>query len=307
MWLFGLVPLLATAEETDMVRIDGGTFTIAGYRTSSEIDSGSHYLDPVRGWDVDPKYNWKSQRDGLAPVYSIKGTTVFTAWYKGWNSLKFNAIAAKEYNDTAFNFSADGYRLPTYAEWYFAARGGKSSNGFLYPGSDDVDSVVWYGGNSESRTHPVGQKKPNELGLFDMSGNVERICRDCYDSLTDDDVVNPTGPLMGLGLPGQFPSGSYLSDRRTAGGSWVMTQTGAVEASLNSEGYMDATDSASIKGFRLVKGMADKNTPVNKITVPAKYLNSADPALIHVFGSTYRQVFVFQSTELSRPVSVDSF
>ncbi len=64
------------------------------------------------------------------------------------------------------------YRLPTEAEWEYAARGGNKSKGFVYAGSDDLNEVGWYGENSECRTHPVGEKRANELGLCDMSGNV---------------------------------------------------------------------------------------------------------------------------------------
>ncbi|MCQ2148497.1 MAG: formylglycine-generating enzyme family protein, partial [Bacteroidales bacterium] len=64
------------------------------------------------------------------------------------------------------------YRLPTESEWEYACRGGKYSKGYEYSGSDDIDKVAWYDGNSEGKSHPVGQKQPNELGLYDMSGNV---------------------------------------------------------------------------------------------------------------------------------------
>lgn len=73
------------------------------------------------------------------------------------------------------------YRLPTEAEWEFACRGGKYSKGYKYSGSDNLDEVAWYDVNSEDKTHPVGQKKPNELGLYDMNGNVWELCQDLHD------------------------------------------------------------------------------------------------------------------------------
>lgn len=69
------------------------------------------------------------------------------------------------------------YRLPTVAEWEYACRGGSRSRGYAYSGSDDIDKVAWYDDNSDGKTHPVGQKQPNEIGLYDMSGNVWELCQ----------------------------------------------------------------------------------------------------------------------------------
>ena len=89
------------------------------------------------------------------------------------------------------------FRMLTEAEWEYAARGGVISRGYMFPGSDDVDEVAWHAANSGDMTHPVGEKLPNELGLYDMGGNVEEWCSDWYGLYTEAAQTNPTGASSG--------------------------------------------------------------------------------------------------------------
>lgn len=103
-------------------------------------------------------------------------------------------------------------RMPTEAEWEFAARGGNKSKGYKYSGSNTLDEVAWYDFNSEGKTHPVGMKKPNELGICDMSGNLWEWCSDWMGNYQPEEQTNPAGPNEG-------------SHRIMRGGSWTYDQT----------------------------------------------------------------------------------
>ncbi|MGL1891844.1 MAG: SUMF1/EgtB/PvdO family nonheme iron enzyme [Spirochaetaceae bacterium] len=112
--------------------------------------------------------NILSEKEGFIPAYKINGNIV-----------------------TINNYS-NGYRLPTEAQWEFAARGGNKSKGYKYSGSNIVSDVAWYKDNS-TRSHNVGTKKSNELGIFDMTGNVKEICYDSYYVYSPDSQTDPIG------------------------------------------------------------------------------------------------------------------
>ena len=128
------------------------------------------------------------------------------------------------------------YRLPTEAEWEFAARGGKQSKGYKYSGSDNIGVVAWYTGNSGGKTHQVGTKEPNELGIYDMSGNVWEWCGDWYGRYSSSAQTNPTGPS----------SGSY---RVLRGGSWYCDARGCRVS--NRDNYAPSLR-FNFNGFRVV-------------------------------------------------------
>ena len=145
------------------------------------------------------------------------------------------------YNDIVNNFiprlnkiTGKTFRLPTEAEWEYAARGGNQSKGYKYSGSNAIGDVAWYSGNASTTSHPVGTKSPNELGIYDMSGNVYEWCSDGKRSYSSTAQTNPTGAS----------SGSYRVRR---GGCW------GLGARLCRVSYRDGEALSSLQfGFRLL-------------------------------------------------------
>ncbi len=177
-----------------MVYVQGGTFTMGA--TSEQGSDADNDETPTHRVTLSSYYIGQTEVTqalwqavmGNNPSYS-RGTN------KPVESVSYNDCKAfiRELN----SLTGQNFRLPTEAEWEFAARGGNKSRGYKYAGSDNLSTVAWYYGNSGNATHPVAQKSPNELGLYDMSGNVWEWCNDWYGGYSSNAQTNPQGPYSG--------------------------------------------------------------------------------------------------------------
>lgn len=155
--------------------------------------------------------NKLSMQDGLTPCYTYinHGTDPDT-----WPSQLSD-------EEIICDWFCNGYRLPSEAEWEYAAKGGIYGHNYEYAGSNDIASVAWYGANSNNTTHIVGTKLPNELGIYDLSGNIEEWCWDYWGYFSSEPQINPYGPSSG-------------TDRVTKSGNW--TDPGLGERNANRDG-----------------------------------------------------------------------
>ena len=211
----------------NMIRVDGGTFSMGA--TPEQGERVDYDEKPVHKVTVDGFYMGETEvtQELWSAVmgynHSLGGhLRQCPVEHVTWDEVqlfleKINSITGQD------------FRLPTEAEWEFAARGGNKSKGFMYPGSNDVDEVAWYNKDRGSgdlivsgETHPVKTKKPNELGLYDMSGNAWEWCQDCYDDYGPEDLVNPNVNLpecdervvrggSALGMPTRISSRIWCS------------------------------------------------------------------------------------------------
>ena len=249
--------IFSTLEKDEMVYVEGGTFTMGA---TSEQGTSDPYSDEYpthqvtlsdfyigkyevtqQLWEYVMKYSGTAADGSSMSAYASDvwlGTNpsssygvgdYYPAYYVSWEDIvnifipRLNKITGKT------------FRLPTEAEWEYAARGGSKSKGYKYSGSNTIGDVAWYYNNS-SLTHQVGSKLPNELGIYDMSGNVWEWCSDWYGSYSSSSQTNPTGPT----------SGSY---RVLRGGGWY----GSAQICRVSIRYYGSPDfRGSYFGFRLV-------------------------------------------------------
>ena len=191
----------------EMVRVEAGTFTM--------------------GATPEMEYPWNDEKPThqviLTNDYYIGKYEVTQALWQavmGKNPSKFKGDNlpvenvswddCQEFISKLNSVTGKAFRLPTEAEWEYAARGGKKSRGYQYSGSNNISDVAWYTDNSGSKTHAVGSKQENELGIYDMSGNVWEWCQDWYGTYSSSSQVNPTGAASG-------------SRRVFRGGSWRIT------------------------------------------------------------------------------------
>jgi formylglycine-generating enzyme required for sulfatase activity len=182
--------------------------------------------------------NRLSIAEGLSPAYSISGSTDPAVW--GAVPTSSNTT----WNNAAIVAGSNGYRLPTEAQWEYAAKGGNPNTtgwvGYTYSGSDTVGDVAW---NNTNRTSEVGKKAANGLGIHDMSGNVYEWCRDWYEIYSSGAQTNPGGPA----------SGSW-SSRVGRGGGWSSSDASVRSVSrFSSAPHGDLLNGNRYYGFRLVR------------------------------------------------------
>ena len=217
----------------EMIAVKGGTFTMGAssgdsYAESDEkpthsVTLGDYYIGKFEVtqelWEAVMGSNPSSFNGSNLPVEQVS-----------WNDCQ--TFIRKLNSLTGANF-----RLPTEAEWEYAARGGNKSRGYKYSGSNNVNDVAWYTSTTnDSGTKPVGTKSPNELGIYDMSGNVWEWCHDWYGDYSSGSQTNPTGPSSG-------------SSRVLRGGSWC---DGARYCRVSSRFHDAPGDGDNSNGFRLV-------------------------------------------------------
>lgn len=218
-----------------MVKVEGGTFTMGA---TSEQGSDP-YSDEYPAHQVTLSDFMIGKTEVTQELWqAVMGSN--PSEFKG-SDLPVEKVSWKdcqEFIKKLNSLTGLQFRLPTEAEWEYAARGGNKSKSYKYSGSNDIESVAWYDSNSSSKTHAVATKSPNELGLYDMSGNVWEWCSDWYGDYSSGSQTNPKGPS----------SGSYRVGR---GGSWG---SGARNCRVSIRCTINPDSGTRTQGMRLALG-----------------------------------------------------
>lgn len=229
---------------------DEETFTVAGVSfTMKLVEGGTFQMGATSEQDIDADSDEKPVHSVILSNYYIGETEVTQAlweavmgsnpsYFKGDN-LPVEQVSwndCQEFVRKLKQKTGKSFRLPTEAEWEYAARGGKKSNGNKYAGSNMIDNVAWYTRTTDKRTKPVKTKVPNELGIYDMSGNVWELCQDRYGRYSSGSQINPQGSSSGSG-------------RVLRGGSWL---NNARRCRVSSRSNLDPDFRNPGSGFRLV-------------------------------------------------------
>ena len=217
----------------NMVKVEGSTFTMGA--TPEQGNDAYEYERPAHQVTLSDYYigryevtqkEWQAvMGDNPSKFYGDNLPVDYVSWNDCQDFInKLNQLTGLK------------FRLPTEAEWEFAARGGKQSKGYKYSGSDNAKNIAWYEKNSGSKPHQVGTKEPNELGIYDMSGNVGEWCGDWYGRYSSSAQTNPTGPSSG-------------SSRVLRGGSW---SSGAGSCRVSYRYDLNPSNRDGSRGFRVV-------------------------------------------------------
>ena len=190
-----------------MIKVEGGTFQMGA--TSEQGSAAEIDEYPVHSVTLSDYYIGETEvTQELWEAVMGSNPSDFSGNQKPVEMVSWNDC--KEFITNLNNLTGMNFRLPTEAEWEYAARGGNESQGYRYSGSNTIDNVAWYYDNSGSETHNVKTKSPNELGIYDMSGNVIEWCEDWYGNYSSGSQTNPAGPSTG-------------SNRVNRGGGWTST------------------------------------------------------------------------------------
>ena len=179
----------------DMVRVEAGTFTMGA---TPEMEDPWDDEKPAHQVTLTNDYYMGKYEVTQALWQAVMGNN--PSYFKGDN-LPIEQVSwndCQEFISKLNSITGKTFRLPTEAEWEYAARGGKKSRGYQYSGSSNISDVAWYTDNSGSKTHAVGSKQANELGIYDMTGNVWEWCQDWHEEYTGSSQINPTGANSGL-------------------------------------------------------------------------------------------------------------